>query len=121
MTIRENPPLDDRLWQAALPPGAGAAFAVTRHGGLARVAPLTPAAAAWLGDYAGVGASWDAEALIVEVRYFPELAEAAIASGLTFERDPLPKQSGQDSHSRIGGRQRQNSDSHGAARSCHVR
>jgi hypothetical protein len=89
MIIRESTSRDDHLWQAARPPGAGAAFAVTRHSGLARVAPLTPAAACWLGDYAGVDASWDAEALIVELRYFPDLAEAAIACGLTFERAPL--------------------------------
>jgi hypothetical protein len=78
------------LKAALVPPGAGASFAVTRHGGLARVEPLTPAAERWLCEAAGDEASWDGEALIVEPRYFPDLADAAIAAGHRFERDAFP-------------------------------
>ena len=35
-------------------------------------------------------ASWDGDSLIVELRYFPSIADAAIAAGLTFEREALP-------------------------------
>lgn len=30
------------------------------------------------------------ESLAVEMRYFPDLADAIIAAGFTFERDPYP-------------------------------
>ena len=78
---------EERLIRAMRSPGAGASLAATKHSGLARVAPLTAAAESWLRAYAPPEASWDEEALVVELRYFPELADAAIAAGLTFERD----------------------------------
>ena len=80
----------ERLAGGMLPPGSGASIAATRHAGLARLEPLTEAAAVWLWEIAGTEASWDGDALLVELRYFPDVAEAAIAAGLTFERDALP-------------------------------
>ena len=80
----------DRLARAMLPPGSGASIAATRHAGLARLEPLTEAAAVWLHDLASQDASWDGSALVVEMRYFPDVAEAAIAAGFMFERDAMP-------------------------------
>ena len=82
--------MTDHLAAALRPPGGGAALAATKHAGLARVEPLTTTAEAWLRSYAGTEASWDGDALVVEMRYFSDLADAAIAAGLTFERDALP-------------------------------
>lgn len=79
----------DRLSRSTLPPGSGASIAATKHSGLARLEPLTDVAAAWLHTVVGSEASWDGNSLVVELRYFPELAEAAIAAGFTFERDAL--------------------------------
>ena len=72
-----------------LPPGSGADIAATRHSGLARLEPLNDRAEAWMRTNAP-DASWDGPALVVEMRYFPDLADAAIAAGLAFERDPHP-------------------------------
>ena len=80
----------ERLARAMLPPGSGASIAATRHAALARLEPLTEAAGAWLREAASPEASWDCDALVVEMRYFPNVAEAAIAAGFTFERDALP-------------------------------
>ena len=80
----------ERLVRSTLPPGCGASIVATKHSGLARLDPLTEVAAEWLRMIAGPEASWTGDALIVESRYFPEIAEAAIAAGLTFERDALP-------------------------------
>ena len=71
----------ERLARATLPPGSGASIAATRHAGLARLEPLTTNAEAWLHSITGPEASWDGDALVVELRYFPEIAEAAIAAG----------------------------------------
>ena len=79
----------ERLARAMLPPGAGASIAATRHAGLARLEPLTERAVQWMESVTGDEASWDGDALIVEMRYFPAIADAAIAAGLTFERDAL--------------------------------
>lgn len=73
-----------------LPPGSGASIAATKHMGLARLEPLTVDAEIWLDNAVTNEASWDEDAVIVEMRYFPDIAEAAIAAGLTFERDALP-------------------------------
>ena len=81
---------DEHLAAALLPPGSGASFTASRHSGLARVEPLTVAAEAWLRGYAGPEASWDDDALVLEMRYFPQFAEAAITAGHTFERDLRP-------------------------------
>lgn len=80
----------DEYRAALLPPGAGADLSATRHAGLARVEPLTTRARAWLAANAAGETSADGDALVVEMRYFGDIADAAIAEGLTFERDALP-------------------------------
>ena len=70
-----------------LPPGSGASFAAIRQAGLARIEPLTVAAEAWLHGHVGDDTSWDGDALVVEMRYFADIADAIIAAGFTFERD----------------------------------
>ena len=64
---------------------SGAAFRAERHGG-----PLTLRAEAWLRSHVSEEASWQDGALVVEMRYFPPLADAIIAAGFLFERDALP-------------------------------
>ncbi len=81
--------IERRLSGATLPPGSGASFAATKRAGLARIEPLTAAAETWLHKHVGEETSWDGEALVVEMRYFPELADAIIAAGFSFERDAL--------------------------------
>lgn len=73
-----------------VPPGSGAGFAATLHGGLSRIEPLTIIAEAWLRGNVGEEATWDGDALIVEHRYFPDLADAIIDAGFTFERAAYP-------------------------------
>ena len=79
-----------RLVCSTLPPGSVASIVATKHSGFARLDPLTDVAAEWLRTIAGPEANWTGDPLIVELRYFPEIAEAAIAAGFTFERDALP-------------------------------
>lgn len=81
---------DETLKRHLAPPGSGAGFAATRAGGIAYVAPLTPRAEAWLRCRIGEEATWAGDALAVEMRYFPDLADAIIAAGFLFERDALP-------------------------------
>lgn len=64
----------------------GAAFSVTRHGGLARVEALRGDADAGLHAYASEEASWDDGALVLEQRYVPEFVDRAIDAGYTFLR-----------------------------------
>ncbi|MEO8722702.1 MAG: hypothetical protein ABI395_04145 [Sphingobium sp.] len=35
-------------------------------------------------------ATWAGDALVIEYRYFPDLADAIIAAGFLFERNPFP-------------------------------
>lgn len=69
---------------------SGAAFLATNEGAFATVAPLTAKAEAWLHAHAAPDATWLGDVLIVEHRYFPDLADAIIAAGFLFERDGLP-------------------------------
>lgn len=78
-----------KLYEALLPPGAGADLSATKHSGLARLEPLTVRGRQWLTAIATVEASWHGDALVVELRDFPTIADAAIEVGLTFERDAL--------------------------------
>ena len=78
-----------KLYEALVPPGAGADLSATKHGGLARLEPLTVHGGRWLSAIATEEASWDEDALVVELRDFPTIADAAIEAGLTFERDAL--------------------------------
>ncbi|MBB5719942.1 hypothetical protein FHR23_002901 [Stakelama sediminis] len=65
--------------------GAGADLLATRHAGLGRIEPLTSRSRKWLKAISADDAGWDGDALVVELRYFPAIADAAIANGLTFE------------------------------------
>lgn len=80
-------PLETRLVGAMRSPGQGADIAATRHAGLARLEPMTPRARDWIERVAIGETSRDGDALVVEMRYFADIAEHAIATGLTFERD----------------------------------
>lgn len=81
---------EEELKAGMRPPGSGASFAATRHAGLARIEPLTTTAEAWLRSNVDVATSWDGDAAVVEMRFFPQLADAIIDAGFTFERDALP-------------------------------
>lgn len=84
------PPETRKLVEALLPPGAGADLLATRHAGLAQIEPMTIRGERWLDAMAPDESSWDGAALIVELRYFPAIADAAIDAGLAFERAALP-------------------------------
>lgn len=75
------------LEAATVAPGAGADFVASKHVGLVKIEPRTARAEQWLDRAATGEASWDGNALVVELRYFPALADGAIAAGLTFERN----------------------------------
>lgn len=81
---------DSDLFRHTAAEGQGAAFVATREGGRAMVEPITERAAQWLRTYANDEATWLGETLIVELRYFPALADAAIGAGFLFERHALP-------------------------------
>lgn len=68
----------------------GAGFLATRERGLAIVTPITPAADAWLRANVGAESTWNGDSVVVEMPYFADLADAIIAAGFTFERDPYP-------------------------------
>lgn len=72
------------------PREAGAAFVATRDGGLALIEPLTPTARIWLKAHVDADAQWLGPALVMELAYFPALADAIIAAGFLFEREPYP-------------------------------
>lgn len=80
----------DELIRATAPESAGAGFRAEREGGFATITPLTDAAASWLHANVDDEASWTGDTLVVEIRYFPGLADAAIDAGYTFERDSYP-------------------------------
>ena len=77
------------LLRHTAPREAGAGFLAERSGGVALVTPLIPSARAWLEAQVDEEASWLGEALAVEMRYFLPLADAIIAAGFTFEREPF--------------------------------
>jgi hypothetical protein len=78
------------LLRATVPPESDADFLAERQQGLARIRPLNLLARAWLENHVMPDAIWDEGSLILEVRFFAELADAIIDAGFTFERDPLP-------------------------------
>lgn len=80
----------EHLVAALRAPGEGASFIATMHAGLVRIEPQNDNAARWLLEYASAEASWDDEALALEMRYFPAFADRAIADGLTSERASRP-------------------------------
>lgn len=77
----------ERLKAAISSPGEPASFIASRHGSFARIEPRSANARKWLTAYAGEEALWDDMALIIEVRYFPEFADAAIDDGHTFRTE----------------------------------
>lgn len=70
----------------------GAGFRATREAGFVRISPISEPARGWLKQHVPEteDTSWLADDLIVEMRYFPILADAIIAAGLMFERNALP-------------------------------
>ena len=82
--------MDADLRKSTATTDTGAAFRADREGGFAVLTPLTPLAGVWLKANCDTEATWLGEALVVEMRYFPVLADAIIAAGFLFERDPLP-------------------------------
>ena len=76
-----------RLLDATAAPGNGASFVATHEGQFARITPLTAHAAKWLQRSTGAESTWLGDTLVVEMRYFPEIAEAIIEAGFLFERN----------------------------------
>jgi hypothetical protein len=84
-----NDPRDLRLY--VVPPGHGAAFRAEREGGLAFLRPLTEEAADWLADLIDSEAQWNDGRLVIELRYFPPIADAIVDAGFLFEGDAGPE------------------------------
>jgi len=80
----------EELRRATAPADAGADFLAEKLGGLARLTPLNRRAAEWLRSTVSPEASWAGEALMVEMRYFGDLADAVIDAGFLFEREAHP-------------------------------
>lgn len=76
-----------RLLDATAAPGNGASFVATHEGSFARITPLTSTAEAWLRSNVSSVSTWLDDTLIVEMRYFPDVAEAIIEAGFLFERN----------------------------------
>ena len=81
---------DDRLFQHTTTLDQGANFLATKEGHFALLTPHDAIVEDWLRDHIGEEARWLGPTLAVELDYFPDLAEAIIAAGFSFERDPLP-------------------------------
>lgn len=75
------------LAEGTAPASAGPDFVATREGGLATITPLKPLSRVWLRSRVERGASWVGDSLVVEMRYFPDIADAIIDAGFVFERD----------------------------------
>ncbi len=80
---------DKSLSQHTVAPDQGAGFVATRDGGFAILEPLTAQASNWLQANVGEDATWLGESLVIEMRYFADLADAIIAAGFLFERNAL--------------------------------
>ena len=76
-----------RLLDATAAPGNGASFVAMREGSFVRISPLTAQAADWLRSAASAESTWLDQTLVVEMRYFPDIAEAIIEQGFLFERN----------------------------------
>jgi hypothetical protein len=85
-----EPMTDEKsLFQHTVAPGQGAGFVATRDGGFAILEPPTPQASKWLQANVGDDVTWLGESLVIEMRYFADLADAIIAAGFLFERNVL--------------------------------
>ena len=79
-----------RLAQYTAAPGQGASFIATSRAGLALILPLSLRAESWLRAHVDREATWQGDELVVEMRYFPDLADAIIEAGFLFERNAFP-------------------------------
>ena len=70
-----------------MPAGVGADFRAHRDGGLVHLTPLNRQAQEWLVSNVDTNATWNAEALVLELRYFPLLADGILDAGFYFECD----------------------------------
>ena len=77
---------EDELHGATVPAEVGADFRAEKASGLAQITPLNSRATAWLGSAVSRESSWVGEMLVVETRYFADIADAAIDAGFLFER-----------------------------------
>lgn len=68
----------------------GAAFTATLEGGFSMLTPITARDEAWLKETVADEATWMGPTLVVENRYFPDLADAIIEAGFLFERQAFP-------------------------------
>src|SRR3546814_17090868 len=75
------------LEAATVAPGAGADFVASKHAGFVKIETRTARAEQWLDRAATGEASWDGNALVVELRHLPAPAAGAIAAGWTLERN----------------------------------
>ncbi len=71
-------------------PGSDASFIVTRYGGLTHIKATSVHTHTWLSNYASSEATWDSSALIIEMRFFADFVEAALADGHRFETGSAP-------------------------------
>ncbi len=78
-----------RLAQFTAALGQGSSFPATNHSGLASILPLTLRAGSWLRAHVHREATWQGDELIVEMRCFPDLAEAIIETGFLFESNAM--------------------------------
>ena len=77
----------EELAAATVPASAGADFSARRDGGLVQLTPLNRQAREWLVSKVEKDATWNAEALVLELRYFPPLADGILDAGFYFECD----------------------------------
>lgn len=78
------------LFKHTVAPGQGVGFLATSEAGFALLEPLKPLAEAWLRANVSNEATWNGDSVVIEMRYFPALADAIIAAGFSFERNALP-------------------------------
>jgi hypothetical protein len=78
------------LFRFTAAPGQGAGFIARLEGGLVHLEPITASAGQWLQDNIGDESTWIGDTLIIEERFFPDIADAIMAAGFLFERTSLP-------------------------------
>jgi hypothetical protein len=77
----------EELARSIVPPGAGADFTASSHAGLVLLTPVSEDARAWLSSHVSAEASWNAGSLVLDMQFFPALADAILDAGFRFERD----------------------------------
>ena len=76
--------MDNPLRRSTATADTGAAFRAEREGGLALVTPLITMAEVWLKANCRSDATWLGSAPVVEMQYFPILADAIIEAGCNY-------------------------------------